>query len=266
MRQKLANFFKEITIFDYIILFFTLTTILVVSIVFKCDALSIIYSVIGLFAIFSLSKGLFFSPILLILTYIIYATQSYLGGLYGEAILNIFILIPIQAYTMINWLIKHKKSAKKTNKAIINKIHWKEWLFVLGGYLLILVASYFILRALKTNYLILSTLSFAGAILANYLTMRGTFYQFVVYLANNVVLILMWLMPLIEGSQSGTNFLPIVVSLVAFTLINIYGLINWIKLDKEFSKKIENGKDSENMEENMKNEVNDIKEDSNKEA
>lgn len=240
MKQYLKQFFNSFNLFDYILLPLFLVAVLTVSIIYKCDALSIIYSFVGLIAVFVLSKGVFFSPIFLIIMYIIYAIQAYLSGLYGEVILNVAILMPLQIYAFISWFIKRKHKAEKSLSVSPQDIHLKEWSIIAVCYVLLLISVYFILQAINTNYLILSALCFANAILANYLTIRKSFYQFVVYIANNVVLILMWLMPLIEGQPLGTNFLPMIVSFVAFTAINSYGLINWIKLSKKSKNLIAN--------------------------
>lgn len=229
MKQKIIDFFKSFTLFEMLFLPIALIAVLVVSIVFKCDALSIVYSVVGILATFFLAKGVFFAPLCLIAMYALYVAQSYLQNLYGEVILYLFLLIPLQIYTFVNWVVKQKQGRNSTT-AIMRDLHWKEWVCVIVGYIAIGVASYFALGALDTNYLLLSAICFAGACLANYLTMRGNIFQFVVYLVNDIVLIVMWLMPIIEGLPIGTNFVPMAVAFAAYIANNIYGLVNWYKI------------------------------------
>ncbi len=240
MKQKITEFFKSFTLFELIFLPVSLIAVLTVSIVFKCDALSIVYSVVGIMATFFLSKGVFFAPLCLIVMYGLYVAQSYLQSLYGEAFLYLVLLIPLQIYTFVNWVIKQKQG-RNSNVLVMRDLKWREWTCLAVGTVAIGVASYFALRALNTNYLILSAISFAGACLANYLTMRGSIYQFVVYLINDIVLIILWLMPVFEGLPAGTDFVPMAVAFAAYIANNIYGLVNWYKIRKNKKSEEENG-------------------------
>lgn len=234
MKQKIINFFKSFNLFDWIYLPLSLVAVMVVSIVFKSDAYSTIYSMISLLSVFLLSKGLLIAPFCLIVSYVMYAIQSYYNALYGEAILNMFILLPIQVITIILWFRKHRaKNKQSTQSVIVNDIKIKEWLCIIVATLALGVAAYFGLQALNTNYLILSTFTFVLPIVANYLILRGSLYQFVVYTIVNFFLIAIWLLPIFQGLPQGANFVPMAVSFVSFTISDIYGLINWIKLRKQ---------------------------------
>lgn len=246
MKQKIVDFFKSFNLFDYIYLPVALIAITVVSIVFKCDALSIVYSFISLISVFTLSKGSVIAPYLMIVSYVIYAVQSYLNGLYGEAILNLFFLVPTQIFTIIAWIVNHKKNKSKSSSVIVNNVKWKEWLIILAASVVIGVSAYFGLRALGTKYLILSTFTFVVPILANYLMLRGSLYNFAVYIFNSVLLVVMWLLPLFEGEQFGTDFIPMAITFIAFAVSDVYGMVNWLKLQKQ-QKLAQN---NQNLEEN----------------
>ncbi len=82
--EKIKNFFKNFNLYDMIFLPIALVSVLTVSIVFKSDALSIAYSFIAILSVFFLSKGYIFAPIFLICQYLLYCTQSFLQGVWGE--------------------------------------------------------------------------------------------------------------------------------------------------------------------------------------
>ncbi len=232
MKEKMKNFFKSFNLYDKIFLPVALIAITVVSIVFKCDALSIVYSIVGIIAVFSLSKGYFFAPIVLLAMYGLYSAQSYLQALYGEMIVSLAIVVPLQIYTFIHWIIKKRKGEDLSGKMIVRKLSWKEWTIIAAATCAIAVGAYFMLKAFNTNFLILSTASLAISVLANYLTMRGSKFQFLAYMGVNILCLVMWIMPLASGQANGTTFVPIAVSMLAFFVNNIYGFINWLKLEK----------------------------------
>ena len=127
-KNSLIKFFKSFTLFEILYLVISLVTITTVSIVFKCDGLSIAFSIVSIISVFMLSKGVFLAPIYQIVMATLYAVQAYLNSLYGDAILNMLILVPIQIATMIIWAINKKKNQEIQ---IVN-IKWKEWLCIFG--------------------------------------------------------------------------------------------------------------------------------------
>lgn len=228
----IKRFFKSFNLYDKIFLPIALVAVITVSIVFKCDALSIAFSLFGIIAVFSLSKGYFFAPLALIAMYGIYAAQSYLQSLYGEMIVSLAIVVPLQAYAFVHWIIKKRRGENLSDKMIIRRLSWKEWISIAAAICAFAVGAYFMLKAFNTNFLVLSTASLTISLLASYLTMRGSKFQFFPYIIANVLCIIMWIMPLASGQANGTNFVPIAVCTVAFFVNNIYGFINWLKLEK----------------------------------
>ncbi len=240
--NKIKNFFKGFNLYDKIFLPTALIAIIVVSIVFKCDALSIIYSIVGILAVFCLSKGFFFAPIVLIAMYALYAAQSYLQGLYGEMIVSLVIVVPLQAYAFIYWIVKKRKGAQLADKMIMRRLCWKEWVSIAAAVVAVMTGAYFMLKAFNTKFLLLSTASLAISLVANYLTMRGSKFQFIAYIIVNLICLAMWILPLASGQTNGSNFVPIAVSMVAYLVNNIYGFTNWLKLEKAQKQNIEEEK------------------------
>ena len=235
--EKIKNFFKNFNLYDMIFLPIALVSVLTVSIVFKSDALSIAYSFIAILSVFFLSKGYIFAPIFLICQYLLYCTQSFLQGVWGEFFLNLAILTPLQIATFIINIINKKKNKTNSNVMKVNNIIWKEWIVIACAFVVLWAGVYFALRALNTIALFPCTFSFTFAILANYLTLRGSKFQFLAYMATSFCGCFIWLTPLFQGTANATDFIPIAVTFVLMFVNNIYGLINWIIMDKRQKQK-----------------------------
>ena len=94
------------------------------------------------------------------------------------------------------------------------------------------VIFYFVLKAFDTKNIIPSTISVTTSFLAVYLTFRRSpFYAVdyaVDYAANDVVLIVLWTLAAVEN----ISYISVVVCFVAFLANDIYGFINWRKIEK----------------------------------
>ena len=91
------------------------------------------------------------------------------------------------------------------------------------------VAFYFILKAINTSELIVSTVSIATSCLASVLSFLRSPYYALAYTANDIVLIILWVI----AATSSISYLPMVVCFVAFLANDIYGYINWNSLKRK---------------------------------
>ena len=102
---------------------------------------------------------------------------------------------------------------------------------VLGMFALsiaVTVVFYFILGALDTANLFFSTISVTTSFLACYLTyMRNPFYA-LAYAANDIVLIVLWILASIED----ISYLPMIFCFVMFFANDIYGFYNWKRMER----------------------------------
>ena len=98
----------------------------------------------------------------------------------------------------------------------------------------ITVAFYFILAAFHTANLIPSTISVATSFLAVFLTYKRSPYYALAYAANDVVLILLWTL----AAFTDINYLSVIICFVTFLVNDIYGYINWTKMQNKQNKAI----------------------------
>ena len=94
--------------------------------------------------------------------------------------------------------------------------------------LVVTIAFYFILKFLGTANLLFSTLSVTTSFTAAYLTMMRNPYYAVAYGANDIVLIVLWILATIENPI----YFPMIFCFVMFLVNDVYGFINWQRMKK----------------------------------
>ena len=87
---------------------------------------------------------------------------------------------------------------------------------------------YFILKHFNTANILPSTLSVTTSFLAVYLTFRRSPYFALAYAANDIVLIILWIL----ASLYDVRYVSVVVCFVAFLVNDIYGYLSWQKMKK----------------------------------
>ena len=82
---------------------------------------------------------------------------------------------------------------------------------------------YFILAALDTPNLVFSTISVITSFLAAALTMLRSSYYALGYAANDIVLIILWVLAALKDP----SYLPVAVNFIIFFLNDMYGFVSW---------------------------------------
>lgn len=124
-------------------------------------------------------------------------------------------------YGVISWM-THKN--EETNTVEPNQISKKEWLGLSFASAIGFVALYYVLKYFNTSQLIVSSLSMITSLIATYLITRRSKYSFLFYIGNDIILILLWGLPVLQGDLS---LLPILIDPVILLLNDSYGLKNW---------------------------------------
>lgn len=78
----------------------------------------------------------------------------------------------------------------------------------------------------NTANIIPSTISVTTSFLAFYLTFRRSAYYALAYAANDVVLIILWLL----ATASDASYFSVVICFAVFLVNDIYGFISWTKI------------------------------------
>ena len=224
----MIKFFKTWTKFE--ISFLIISMCLITTCFFlgtDKNILSLITSLFGIFSILTVAKGLVLAPVINIVYNIMYSIISLTQGYYGEAIIYIFLMIPIGILSIISW--KRNKNKEKQDNVVVNKIKPKEFIYIFLGSIFATVLFYFLLKLLNTNELIISTVSLISSLIAAYLMLRRSSYCALAYMVNDLILISLWTMSVINN---GFGYLPTAITFLIFFVNDTYGFIRWKSEEK----------------------------------
>lgn len=228
MKEKIKEKLKYFTIGEWILWASSVLVIIVTYFVFHIDNyITLAGSIVGVTSLIFCAKGNPIGQALMILFSILYAINSYKFAYYGEMITYLGMTTPMAMLSMISWLKNPYEGDKKQVK--INKIKGKEIVFSLFLTTAVTVAFYFILKALNTTNLIISTISVATSFFAVYFTFRRSPLHSIGYALNDIILIIMWIMATIQDK----GYLSTVICFLEFLINDIYILTNWIRLHKK---------------------------------
>lgn len=189
--------------------------------------LTLASSLIGVTSLIFTAKGNPIGQILMIVFSLLYGYISFVFTYYGEMLTYLCMTMPMAIFALISWL----KNPYKENKAEVkvNRLKKGEPVFMWIATAIITLIFYFILSAFQTKNIIPSTISVTTSFLAVYLTFRRNPFYAIGYAANDIVLIVLWILATIEN----TSNLSVVVCFVTFLANDIYGFISWQKMAKK---------------------------------
>lgn len=203
-------------------------TLVAVSVVEHSSAVVICNSLIGIVAVFFVSKGLIVGQILGIVQGIVYCILSAQNRYFGEVIVCACVTIPLYLIAIFTWI----KNRQDANVVQVNKRNFGllEWVITLAVMSVVGVGVYFLLKSSNTANLVLSTFSVVFTMTAGYLLVRRCEYSFVFYMISNMICIGLWTSLIV--STGDMSLLPTALCYCIFLILNIFGIMNWAKLKK----------------------------------
>ncbi|MDE6435636.1 MAG: nicotinamide riboside transporter PnuC [Lachnospiraceae bacterium] len=188
--------------------------------------LTLVASLVGVTSLIFNAKGNPFGQFLMIIFSILYGIISYTFTYYGEMITYLGMTAPMAFFALVSWL----RNPYNGNRAEVkvNRLKFKELLFMILLTIIVTFVFYYILTGFHTANPIPSTLSVTTSFLAAYLTFRRSPFYAIGYAANDVVLIILWIL----ATLSDRSYLSVVICFVMFLANDIYGFINWSKMQK----------------------------------
>ena len=196
----------------------------------RTNYLTLIASLVGATSLIFNAKGNPFGQILMIVFSLLYGIISFSFAYYGEMITYLGMTMPMAVFSLISWLRNPYKGNK--SEVEVNRIRKVEQVFMWLATIAVSVIFYFILKYFNTANLLPSTISVTTSFLAAYLTFRRSPYFALAYAANDIVLIILWVM----ASISNIHYISVVVCFVAFLFNDIYGFVSWQNMKKRQSK------------------------------
>lgn len=154
---------------------------------------------------------------------ILYGVISFRFHYWGEMITYLGMTMPMAIWSTITWV---KNPLQENGSEVeIQTLDQKHVIGLAGCVIVVTAIFYLILAKLDTPNIVFSTISIITSFFATSLTMLRSFYYAIGYAANDLVLIVLWVLASIENP----GYIPVVVNFVIFFLNDMYGFVSWKK-------------------------------------
>ena len=192
----------------------------------RANFMTLAASLIGVTSLIFNAKGNPFGQALMILFSLLYGIISYTFSYYGEMITYLGMTAPMALFALISWL----RNPYKGNHAevAVNRISNREHIGMYALSAVVTLSFYFILEHFNTANIIPSTLSVTTSFIAVYLTFRRSPYFALAYAANDVVLIVLWIL----AAKENISYLSVIICFVIFLVNDLYGFASWKRMEK----------------------------------
>lgn len=227
----IKEYFKDWNKFEISFLICGLLASITSAIMFNGTIIDTLYTSLYLITALLMTKGKVESYFVGFVSVFFYGIVSYNQGYYGELIITVFLTFPIMIIGIISWL-RHQD--KEEDTVIISSLSKKEITIVLLSQLVLFWIYYFLLKLFNTDLLVISTISVVTSVLASYFEARRSELSLFCYIANDLVIITLWLIPIINGQ---TELISVLVGPVLLLINDIYGSYNWSRLKKKQKEK-----------------------------
>ncbi len=183
------------------------------------DWLMLTASLVGLTALIFVAKGDALGQLLTIVFSVLYAFISYRFRYFGEMITYLGMTAPIAFLSLITWLY-HPYADREVK---VNHLRIRSWIVLNLSTGIVTYGFYYILSAFGTPNIVFSTISITTSFMASALMMLRSPYYAIAYAANDIVLIILWIL----ASMSDIKYIPMVLCFVIFLISDIYGFLSW---------------------------------------
>lgn len=183
-------------------------------------------SLIGVTSLIFNAKGNPAGQALMIIFSILYGVISYTFAYYGEMITYLGMTAPMALFALVSWLRNPYKGRR--SQVAVNRLKAAEWPAMLAVAAAVTAAFYFILDAFETANIVPSTLSVTTSFIAVYLTFRRSPYFALGYAANDLILIVLWVLAATEDG----SYISVVICFAMFFINDVYCFVNWRRMQK----------------------------------
>lgn len=222
--SKLKNYFSTTDL-----MLWCSSIILIILSFFYFDGenyLTLYASLVGVTSLIFNAKGNPFGQFLMIIFSLLYGIISFTFKYYGEMLTYVGMTMPMAIFALFAWL----KNPYEGNKAEVkvNRISKTECIYMWIATVIVTTIFYFILQYFNTANIIPSTLSVTTSFLAVYITFRRSASFAVAYAANDIILIVLWLL----ASMQDIRYISVVVCFSAFFINDMYVFLNWRRMEQ----------------------------------
>lgn len=193
--------------------------------------LTLVASIIGVTSLIFNAKGNPIGQALMVIFSILYGIISFTFSYYGEMITYVGMTAPMAVFALVVWL-RNPYNGNKS-EVRVNRLKKRDIIFMTALTAIVTFSFYFILDFFHTANIIPSTISVTTSFLAVYLTYKRSPFFAIAYAANDIVLIILWTM----AAVTNTSYISVIVCFSMFLVNDIYGFVNWSKMQKRQANK-----------------------------
>lgn len=221
--MKISNPFRDLTEFERRLWIISMGMVLLSFLFSGGGYLEAAASLVGVTALIFVAKGYVTGQVLTVVFSVLYGIISFFSQYYGEMITYLCMTAPMAVMSIISWARHPYKDSKEVE---VSHLSPKKIIVMIILTAIVTAVFYFVLKALHNASLIISTLSVATSFIAVYLTFLRSPYYALGYAANDIVLIILWIIAGIEDISR----LPMVMCFIMFLVNDLYGFYNWRKM------------------------------------
>lgn len=222
--MKFLKFFSSLTKFEWFLWLFSLAGVLICSILSPdFHLIGTLASLLGVTSLIFIAKGKWQGQILIVIFATMYGIVSFEQRYFGEMITYLCMTLPMAVVCLVSWFRHPYRETAEVQITSLRPKHLAVLIPLCGG---ISVGLYFLLGALGTQNLLISTLSVTTSFFAASLTFLRTPYFALAYAGNDVVLITMWLLVAVREPA----YFSVVICFAVFLVNDLYSFFNWMKM------------------------------------
>lgn len=191
------------------------------------DLLTLVAALTGVTSLIFAAKGNVWGQVLMILFSILYGIISFRFRYWGEMMTYLRMTLPMAVWSTITWI--ENPSENNGNEVQIQSLSKKHIVALCISGIIVTAVFYYILKSFNTPNIIFSTISIITSFIAASLTMLRSSYYAVWYAANDIVLIILWVL----ASLKDPAYIPVVVNFSIFFMNDMYGFMSWKQRELE---------------------------------
>lgn len=191
----------------------------------RLELLTLAAACIGVTSLIFAAKGNVWSQILMIIFSILYGIISWQFRYFGEMITYLGMTMPMAIWSTITWI---RNPSENGREVAIQRLTGKHIIILFVCAVIVTFLFFRVLTAFQTPNIVFSTISVTTSFLAASLTMLRSSYYAVGYAANDIVLIVLWILASFENPR----YLSVTIIFVIFFFYDIYGFISWKEREK----------------------------------
>ena len=191
------------------------------------DLLTLVAALTGVTSLIFAAKGNVWGQVLMILFSILYGIISFRFRYWGEMLTYLGMTLPMAVWSTITWI--ENPSENNGNEVQIQSLSKKHIVALCISGIIVTAVFYYILKSFNTPNIIFSTISIITSFIAASLTMLRSSYYAVWYAANDIVLIILWVL----ASLKDPAYIPVVVNFSIFFMNDMYGFMSWKQRELE---------------------------------